>query len=133
MYCPLAWHFCSKLSQNKTEKHRSLKLITNDYNCDYKFSFNETGNSAMEIKRLRTLELEILKTLNNLNPNFMKGIFKFSPYRTHKKHDTFAHSRNASNYGDRNLRTLGPHTWNPLPQNIKSTTSIIIFNDFIKN
>ena len=63
MYYPLAWHFCSKSSQIKKEKnqHRSLKLITNDYNSDYKFLPNETGNLTMEIKRLRTLALEILK------------------------------------------------------------------------
>ena len=39
MYYPLACHFCSKSSQNKIEKiqYRSLKLITNDYNSNYKF------------------------------------------------------------------------------------------------
>ena len=38
MYCPLTWHFCSKPSQNKIEKiqYRSLKMLTNDYNSDYK-------------------------------------------------------------------------------------------------
>ena len=69
----------------------------------------------MEIKRLRTLTLETFKTLNNLNPE--------------RKHDIFVHSRNTSNYGDRSLRALGTHTWNSLPENIKSTTS----KDFIKN
>ena len=64
MYCPLAWHFCSKLSQNKIEKfqYRSLKLITNDQNSDYKFLLNKTGISTIEIKRLRTLAFEIFKT-----------------------------------------------------------------------
>ena len=132
MYCPLAWHFCSKSSQNKIGQYRSLKLITNTYHSDYKFLLNETSNSTKEIKRLRTLALEIFKTLSNLNPNFMKGIFNFSPYSTHRKHDIFVHSRNTSNYGDRSLRDLGTHTWNSLPENIKSTTSIIIFKDIIK-
>ena len=77
MYCPLACHFCSKSFQNKIKQiqYRSLKLITNDYNSDYKFLPNETGNSAMEIKRLRTHAFEIFKTLNSLNPTFMKDIF----------------------------------------------------------
>ena len=32
VYSPLAWHFCSKSSQNKLEKNQygSLKLIAND-------------------------------------------------------------------------------------------------------
>ena len=66
MYCPLAWHFCSKSSQIKIEKNqrRSLKLITNDYS-DYKLLLIKTGNSTMEIKGLRTNALEIFKTVNN--------------------------------------------------------------------
>ena len=113
--------------------YRSLKLITNNYHSDYKFLFNKTGKSAIEIKRLCILAFEIFKTLNNLNLNLMKGIFNFSPHSTHRKHDIFVDSRNTSNYGDRSLRALGPHTWNSLPGNIKSATSIIIFKSFIKN
>ena len=80
MHCPLVWHFCSKSSKNKIEKiqYRSLKLITNNYCSDYKSLLNKTGNSTIEIKRLHTLALEIFKTLNNLNPNFMKDILNFS-------------------------------------------------------
>ena len=29
----------------------------------------------MEIKRLRVLAIEIFKTVNNLNPNYMKDVF----------------------------------------------------------
>ena len=63
MYCPLTWHFCSKPSQNKIEKiqYRSLKMLTNDYNSDYKDLLEITKTSTMEIKRLRTLALEVLK------------------------------------------------------------------------
>ena len=112
MYYPLALHFCSKSFQNMIERiqYRSFKLITNDYNNDYKFLLNKTGHSTIEIKSLRSLAFEIFKTLNNLNPNFMENIFNFSPYSTHRKHDIFVHSQNTSNYGDRSLRALGPHT-----------------------
>ena len=63
IYCPLTWHFCSKPSQNKIEKiqYRSLKMLTNDYNSDYKDLLEITKTSTMEIKRLRTLALEVLK------------------------------------------------------------------------
>ena len=70
----LAWHSCSKSSQNKILKtqYKSLKLITNDCKGDYKFLLKEIGNSTMEINGLRTLALEIFKILNNLHPNFMR-------------------------------------------------------------
>ena len=87
MYCPLAWHFCLKLSQNMIEKiqYRCLQLLTNDFDSDYKLLLEKTKTPIMETKRIRTIALEIFKTLNDLNPNFMKDIFNFSPHFTHKK------------------------------------------------
>ena len=103
MYCPLAWHFCPKSSQNKIEKiqHRCLQLLTNDYDSDYKQFLEKTGKPTMEIRRLHTLALEIFKTLNDLNPTFMKNIFNFSQHCTHRKHDIFVHPRKTANYGDK--------------------------------
>ena len=108
-------------------------MLTNDYNSHYNDLLDVTKNSTMEIRRLRTLALEIFKTLNNLNPDFMKDIFYYSPYNTHRKYDIFVYSRNTSSFGDKSLRALGPHMWNSLPESIKSTDSISIFKSFIKN
>ena len=71
-------------------------MFTNDYNSDYKELFDATKNSTMEIRRLRTLALEIFKTVNNLNLDFMKDIFYYSPNNTHRKYDIFVYSRNTS-------------------------------------
>ena len=38
----------------------------------------------MEVKKLRTLAIEIFKTLNNQNPSFMREMFYRSPYVSHK-------------------------------------------------
>ena len=54
----------------------------------------------MEIKRLRTLATAIFKTLNDINPNYMKEIFYLSPHETHKKYDLFVRSRNTTKYGN---------------------------------
>ena len=87
----------------------------------------------MEISRMRTLALEIFKTLNNLNPTFMKNIFNLSPHCTHRKHDIFVHPRKTVNYGNKSLKPVRPHIWNSLPDEIKATTSLSIFKKFIKN
>ena len=99
MYCPLAWHFCLKLSQNMIEKiqYRCLQLLTNDFDSDYKLLLEKTKTPTMETKRIRTIALEIFKTLNDLNPNFMKDIFNFSPHFTHKKTQYFCTSSPYSN------------------------------------
>ena len=39
------------------------------------------NSGSMEVKRLRTLAIEIFKTLNNLNPIYMQEIFKKSDSR----------------------------------------------------
>ena len=135
MYCPLAWHFCFKLSQNMIEKiqYRCLQLLTNDFDSDCKLLLEKTKTPTMETKRIRTIALEIFKTLNDLNPNFMKDIFNFSPHFTHKKHNIFVHPHNTVTYGNKSLKSLGPHIWNSLPEQIKATNSISVFKNFIKD
>ena len=100
-------------------------MLTNDYNSGYKDLLEITKTSTMEIKRLKTLALEVFKTVNNLNPDFMKDIFYLSSYQTHKKY-IFVHSRNTASFGDKSLRALGPHVWNSLPENIKSTDILFL-------
>ena len=78
----------------------------------------------METKRLQTLATEIFKTINNI----------FTP-KTNAKirpHDTIVIHHNTATYGDKSLTALGPKTWNKLPANIKSLTSITKFKEYIK-
>ena len=77
-YCPLVWYFCScESSQKKTEKSQklSLGLVLDDYESDYGNLIEKNGTTTMEIKKLRTLATEIFKTINNINPSYMKSIF----------------------------------------------------------
>ena len=43
----------------------------------------------MEVKRSRTLKMEIFKILNNQNPSFMREIFYRSPYVSHEEQNLF--------------------------------------------
>ena len=38
----------------------------------------------MEVKRLKTLALEVFKTLYNMNPKYMKEIFHKTAFSTHR-------------------------------------------------
>ena len=53
----------------------ALRILYNDFSSDYRFILNKSGESTMEVKRLRTLALEVFKTLNNMIPEYMKEIF----------------------------------------------------------
>ena len=50
-------------------------MILNDNASVYQALLKKSKKTSMEIKRLRNLATEIFKTVNNLNPSFMKNIF----------------------------------------------------------
>ena len=77
----------------------------------------------MEVKRLRKLALEIFKTLNNLNPEYMKEIFYKTTNLTHSPFDINVNQNNTTKYGKKSLRSLRPHIWNSLPMQIKDETN----------
>ena len=75
-YCPLVWHFSTNKSiENIDNIHKCyFKLILNDYKSDYKTLLDKSDKEYMKIRRIKTLAIEIFKTVNELNPNFMKTV-----------------------------------------------------------
>ena len=62
----------------------------------------------MEVKRLRTLAVEVYKTINNINPSYMKEIFLTSNNRSSvrfKYKNTILHLKDLikSNMGEKSL------------------------------
>ena len=57
-------------------KKRALRFMLNDYKNYYEDLLKKSGNPNMDLKRTRSLCIEIYKTLNILNPEFMKNLFK---------------------------------------------------------
>ena len=78
-YCPLVWLFCSSKLKNKQEciQKRALCFLYNDYESDYEHLLSISNKPSIEVRKLRFLSVEIFKTINNLNPSYMKEI-KFS-------------------------------------------------------
>ena len=76
-YCPLVYHFSSRKALRKIEniqKH-CLRMIHNDYDSDDERLLKISETPTMQIKKIKQLAIEIFKTVNNLNPDFMKNIF----------------------------------------------------------
>ena len=77
----------------------------------------------MEITRLRVLAIEVFKTVNNLNPNYIK--YRFTP-KLHPKvrpNDILVKHHNTITNDTKSLKTLGPKMCNQLPEDIKLETS----------
>ena len=86
---------------------------------------------------MRTLCIEVYKTLNDLNPEFMKNIFKLRetirPVREAYKMNLEMPRINQVTFGTRSLRILGPKIWNSLPLHVKSSENLSLFKEVIKN
>ena len=72
----------------------------------------------MNVKRLRALCVELYKTINKLNVNFMRDLLKLRftsrPVRKKYKMNVIIPEFNHVSYGKNTLRTIGPKPWNNL-------------------
>ena len=68
-------HFCGAKSVKKIEKiqERALRILYSNFFSDF------------EVKRLRTLAMEVFKTLNNMNSEYMKEIFHKTAFTMYTK------------------------------------------------
>ena len=87
----------------------------------------------MEVKRLRTLALEVFKTLNNINPQYIKEIFHKTAFTTHIPLNLEVNENYTTKYGNKSLGCLGTHIWNSLPNQIKKETDYTKFKEFIND
>ena len=64
--CPLGWHFCGKMNNQKIEKiqERALRIIYDDYISTYDELLEKAGTNTLLINRLRLLALTVFKSLN---------------------------------------------------------------------
>ena len=76
--------------------------------CLPTYLLTNSNNTTMEMKRLRTLAVEIFKALNEINPPYVKNIFtpKENPKARHN--DIMVKHINTSRFGTQRLTTLGP-------------------------
>ena len=89
------------------------------------------------VKRLRTLCVEIFKTLNNLNSSFMKEIFSLGqterPVWEKHKLNLDIPSYNQVTIGRKTFTFFGPKTWNTVLYHIKSAESLASFKTMFWN
>ena len=92
--------------------------------------------TAMTVQRLRYLCAEIYRTVNGLNPSYMKNVFKKSNTLRSKR---MQHQNNLSvpqpnyyEFGTKSLASFGPKVWDSLPINIRSAETFKVFKKLIK-
>ena len=140
-YCPLVWSISSAKSLNKVENWQKcvLRFLRNDYSSSYEELLKKSGKSTVNVSNYRSLCIEIFKTLNDINPSFIKDIFKLrmtscpTPEK-HKHNLEIPNSKvKSSKISNKKVKIpIAPKVWNSLPYHIKSSENLTIFKTLIK-
>ena len=77
-YCPLVWILINAKSAHKIGaiQKRALSFMLNDYESSYENLLKTSENPSLNLRRTKSLCIEIYKNINNLNPEFMKKLLK---------------------------------------------------------
>ena len=75
--------FCHRTPPVATSVHKieviqkiALRFMLHDYESCYEDLLKRSGKPGMNLRRTITLCTEIYKIINNLNPEFLKNLFK---------------------------------------------------------
>ena len=61
---------------------------------------NKSGKSTTEVNRLRTITLKVFKTVNNMNPEYMKEIFHKTAFSTRRPLNLEVNKNHTIQYGN---------------------------------
>ena len=69
-YRPIVWMFCSKTSDNSIDKthKRALRVLYNSFDKSLEELLQIDGSVTIHQRNLRTLMIEVYKSINRLNP-----------------------------------------------------------------
>ena len=103
---------CKFTKKIENLQKRALRFLCNVYEISYEELLSKSSTTLVNVKRLSALCVELYKTINKLNHNFMRDLFKLRftnrPIREKYKMNTVIPESNQVSYGKKSLRTLGP-------------------------
>ena len=135
-YCPLVWIFSGKMNDNLINKiyHRGLKAVYLDFESSFIELLDLDQADKIHRRNLRVLMLEIYKSLNKQNPEFMWDLFSIreTPYTFRTGTLLSLPGTKTTSYGSNALVFRGCSLWNTIPKAIKEVTSVEEFKNKIK-
>ena len=98
------------LGKLKKCKKGNFEIINNDFESAYvSLLKDQAGKCTMESKRLWTIGLEIIRNLQKMNPMLMDSLFHITKCLTQRPRKIQVNFLKTSKYGNKTLRTQGPH------------------------
>ena len=127
-YCPLIWMFYSKtLGKKINHVHkRCLKAIYRKYDFDLPDLLSELKLPTIHTKHIHFLLIEVFKSLNGLNPEFMSDFFqeKHLSFNLRKSRLLKLPDAKTTLYGTNSVNFQACLQWNNLPINIRNSGKV---------
>ncbi len=89
--------------------------------------------TTMLIRRIKTIAMEVFKSLHDLNRNFIKEMFNIKElkYSLRDSNSIYQPKFEKVTYGKNTFKYYRAHVWNLLPNEIKETADILSFKSLI--
>ena len=130
-YCPLVWMFHSRTTHNRINKlhERALRIAYEDKSSTFEQLLEKDNSFSIHERNLQKLATEMYKVKNNLCPKPFQDLF----VRRERGNGDFVIPKISSvNRGEETVRYRGPVTWELVPEEIRGSESLAIFQDRIK-
>ena len=136
-YCPLVWMFHSRTLNTRINilHERGLRLVYKDNCLTFEELLRKDNSFTIHHRNLQKLAAEIYKINNNISPLSMKYIFQERDidYNLRNKNPFKSVNINTVSHGTETISFRGPKIWALVPDDIKSSKTLIEFKDKIRN
>ena len=126
-YCPVIWHFCSKVNTEKLEKsqYRGLKIVYNCYGSCYKELLTRANLPTLHLGRLRTIALETYTCINNPAPKYIRDLVNLNQsfYSFRYENTLQIPAVRTVAYGQKYFRFEAASVWNSFPNELRKSFS----------
>ena len=134
-YCPAVWHLCGVQNTKKIEKiqFRALKFVFSDYTSSYDDLLDRAKMPSLELRRLRTIAIEVYKAYNNLSPGYISELFirQTSGYNLRSGNAVRLRTNRTTNFGLHSFSHFGGMLWNAIPNEARRNTDLKTFKNFL--
>ena len=133
-YCPIIWMYCQRRSNNLINKihERALRIAYNDYVSDFNQLLENDKSVTIHQRNIQALTIEIYKTINNLNPIFMKDIFSIKQHNYTLRSQNLVYQKPRTIfYGVESFGYKGGQLWKNIPREIQENEDMSIFKTYV--
>ena len=140
-YCPLIWMCHSRTTHSRTTHSlinnihkRALRIVYEDNNSSFAQLLEKASSVTIHHRNLQVLVIKIYKALNNLPCPLMSALFKLKETKYSFRNETalVSFNKKTMNYGINSVSHLAPKIWDLVPEEIKNSKSLNIFEQKIK-